>query len=309
MLKGMLKKIFLLCTVYPILLIACSNRLPAENSVPGSHPTPTSNQLFVSQNQTISLDQAGEVPVTGAPTVASFFEVVPTNTLYPTVTPIITTEEAPLRIGVLENQPITITVYANTLNPNWRIINSRRTVVNADSTDFVHSGDHAVALKFNDDFETAYFAVSPDSTETYLRDNVLAVSFWLNGGKNALTTSDLGVTVFGSNTYPYWVAGDNSVTNVVDPVFSETRLYDLGINRTIPPDTWVKIEVWLDDIIYDPLYSFFTGFYIKNDQGFLNTIYIDDVTLLVQEDVLRTPRQTPETPTPQVTFTPTPGTR
>jgi hypothetical protein len=73
------------------------------------------------------------------------------------------------------------------------------------------------------------------------------------------------VTVLGSNSYTYWVEDDISVKSIYEPVFSETRLYYLGVNRTIPPNTWVKVELWLDERIYDPDYRYVTGFYIKNE--------------------------------------------
>ena len=66
-----------------------------------------------------------------------------------------------------------------------------------------------------------------------------------------------------------------------NPTFSETRLYFLGINRDIPPETWVNVEVWLDDLQYDPIYEYVTGFYIKNDEGFGQTFYVDAVRIIM----------------------------
>jgi hypothetical protein len=79
------------------------------------------------------------------------------------------------------------------------------------------------------------------------------------------------------------VAGDDSVPSPVlgEPAFSETRLYYLDINRTIPPDTWVLIEMWLDELAYEPDYEYVTGFYIKNNEGFAQTYYVDDVQLIM----------------------------
>ena len=57
----------------------------------------------------------------------------------------------------------------------------------------------------------------------------------------------------------------------------------MHIKRAIPPNNWVEVVVWLDDRIYDPDYTNVTGMYIKNDQGFLDTFYIDDIKLLVQQ--------------------------
>ena len=83
------------------------------------------------------------------------------------------------------------------------------------------------------------------------------------------------------------MSGDRSVaatpeSSDADSSFSETRLYFLDIKHTIPPDTWVEVVVWLDQLIYDPPYKYVTGVYIKNDQGFFNTFYVDHVSLLVR---------------------------
>jgi hypothetical protein len=39
--------------------------------------------------------------------------------------------------------------------------------------------------------------------------------------------------------------------------------------------------VWLDDLEFDPPYRYVTGFYLKNDIGFRNTYYVDQVALLL----------------------------
>jgi len=151
----------------------------------------------------------------------------------------------------------------------------------------VHGGKKAIMVTPTADFGQFFLTVRKDALKIYPRDRILGVSFWLNGGANSIATSDLAVTVTGSNQYAYWVADDTSVK--VDspvtpeaPLFSETRLYFLHINHTIPPNTWVEVILWLDDQIYDPDYANVTGMYIKNDKGFLNPYYIDDIQLLVQ---------------------------
>lgn len=53
----------------------------------------------------------------------------------------------------------------------------------------------------------------------------------------------------------------------------------LGINRSIPPETWVLIELYPEDREFDPPYDFFTGFYIKNSLGFVQPFYIDRIEL------------------------------
>jgi len=151
----------------------------------------------------------------------------------------------------------------------------------------LHGGKKAIMVTPTDDFGLFFLTVRKDALKIYPRNRILGISFWLNGGENSIATSDLAVTVTGSNQYAYWVADDTSVK--VDrpltadaPLFAETRLYFLHINHSIPPNTWVEIILWLDDQIYDPDYTNLTGIYVKNDKGFLKPYYIDDVQLLVQ---------------------------
>ena len=139
-----------------------------------------------------------------------------------------------------------------------------------------------------DDFGLFFLTVRKEALKIYPRDRILGISFWLNGGAGSIATSDLAVTVTGSNKYTYWVADDTSVkvdtpVTADTPLFSETRLYFLHINHSIPPNTWVEVILWLDDRIYDPDYDNITGVYIKNDKGFLHPYYIDDIQLLVQQ--------------------------
>ena len=124
------------------------------------------------------------------------------------------------------------------------------------------------------------FGVREDSTEAFPNSQVISLSFWL-ASDELITLDDLSVTLFGSNDFPYWVAGDESVYIDGEFPFSETRLYFLGLNHSIPAKTWVEVVVILRDLIYDPDYEYLTGFYLKNDAGYLNTIYLDDIRLMM----------------------------
>ena len=134
------------------------------------------------------------------------------------------------------------------------------------------------------DYGNLAFTVKFGTKETYLREKTLGVRFWLYSGDATIGTQDLAVSVVGSNKYPYWVWNDSSVTNDNDPVFSETRLQYLGFNDAIPPDTWVQVEVWLDELLFDPEYKYVTGIYIKNGEDFRDTIWIDQVELVTTPD-------------------------
>jgi hypothetical protein len=185
------------------------------------------------------------------------------------------------------DQVAAISLYDDALNSDWSAERSGEVKYDVASTAFVHGGKKAIMVMPTDDFGRFFLTVRKDARKIYPRDRILGISFWLNGGANSIATSDLAVTVTGSNQYTYWVADDTSVkinatVTAESPLFSETRLYFLHVNRSIPPSSWVEVIVWLDDLIYDPNYTNITGMYIKNDKGFLNPYYIDDVQLLVQ---------------------------
>ncbi len=199
-------------------------------------------------------------------------------------------------------------IYDDALNPNWTLDNSF--LVDYDPLDTKHwfeslsesSADGkatgpgknaalstgAVAIKVTptDDFGALFFTVQPETTTDYSLNSVLGISFWLNSGPQLLDTADLAVAVLGSNELTYWQSGDDSVlgalSNAQDAeTFSETRLYFLDINRSIPPDTWTRVFVWLDELEFQPDYEHVTGFYIKTDGNFRGTFYVDQVSLLV----------------------------
>lgn len=172
-----------------------------------------------------------------------------------------------------------VTIYDDDLNQNWTILRNRGMDYNLEHAFQAHSGDVALAMKPRRDFSTMYFIVKNDANTIYHRDDVLGFSFWLYSGDDYVELDDLIVTIVGSNAYPYWVQEDDSVTNQYDPIFSETRLYYLGLNDVIPPETWVQVFVWLDDLLFDPIYDYVTGFYIKNDAGFFRTVLIDELVM------------------------------
>lgn len=154
---------------------------------------------------------------------------------------------------------------------------------------YVHSGRSAIEARPTGGNGVLFFTVPANASAAFPRDRTLGVSFWLNSGDGIIATDDLAVTVLGSNAYDHWVANDTSVqmdgrdTSGQSFLFSETRLYYLGINRDIPPDTWVEVILWIEDRQFDPFYDYVTGFYIKNDAKFQNTFYIDNVNLILLE--------------------------
>jgi hypothetical protein len=139
-------------------------------------------------------------------------------------------------------------------------------------------------LKFTptEDFGSVFLTLK-EGTKPILYDDVLGVVFYINPGDETLYTDQMAVTIIGSNDYTYYRADDNSVTlDEGTSFFSETRLYYLGLNQAIPPMNWIEVIVWLDDLPYDPDYTYITGVYFKSGEGGVrNAIYLDDVALIL----------------------------
>lgn len=131
------------------------------------------------------------------------------------------------------------------------------------------------------DYGWLYFTLEPNTPLTLPCDKVVGISMHINGGNYEIGPSDLSISIRGSNAYTYWVSSDNSVQLSDKISFSETRLYYLEITRAIPRNTWVEVIIYPSKLMYDPNYLYITGFYLKNDKGMYQTIYIDNVTLLL----------------------------
>jgi hypothetical protein len=189
----------------------------------------------------------------------------------------------PTQTPTASNRPTpTVTIYDDEINDNWTLDNSVGMEYGARSYPG-HTGRYTLSVVPQIDYGKLFFTVQPDATERYLRKDIAAVAFWLYSGDDYMPLSSLAVAMAGSNDRPFWDADDKSVTNQYRPIFSETRLYFLDFNNSIPPRTWTEVVVWLDDLIYDPNYEYFTGVYLKNDEGFLRPFYIDNVRLIMTE--------------------------
>lgn len=249
------------CIVAMALLPACQSA-----GVPANGPL---------ERETVShLFLPVETVAAPAPTVAMadmFNTPVSAISIAPTMTP--STEAAtPAALQM---------VFDDHLYPGWSLAQSWDMAIDAANQQPVRCGSHslrATPLKANG----AMFVTNADPARAYLRDDYQALRFMLHGGEKGLTLEDLAVTVLGSNARPDFDPNDDSVEVDEDlgPFFSETRLYFLGFNRGIPPDTWVTVEVVLDELPYDPDYTYITGFYIKNDEAYRGTFYVDDIALI-----------------------------
>lgn len=172
-------------------------------------------------------------------------------------------------------------IYQDALLPGWETQNSWGVEYDLNEKDFVHRGRYGVAVTPVEDYGGMFFNREEGSSDAILREDVAGVSFWINAGENPIFPDDLAITLIGSNQYPYYVKGDTSVQEDFEKqFFSETRLSLLDFNNELQPDTWYQVILWLDELPYDPAYTYITGFYIKNDVGFKQTFYIDDLSLI-----------------------------
>lgn len=247
-------------------------------------PTPTSNVLFSGETGIFSADLEND-GVTSAPTLSNLFLPRATQTPKPTLPPHPTvTSQPPVLPTVYADPFVDVLIYDDELDADWQIIEPSAMEFYLKATEQVYSGQYAIEAVPKGDLSTLLITLRPNAQANYPRSQVLAISFQLYSGEDFIKTDALAVAVVGSNSFPYYVKNDNSVLNNYDPVFSETRLYYLGVNRDIPPDTWVEVTVWLEDRIYDPNYRYVTGFYIKNAADFRQSFRIDDVRLILQPD-------------------------
>lgn len=250
--------------------VGCASGSEQEEELKTVMPTPTVHSVFGTANgeNQISNDQIASDTLSGTPESQV---VEPTLTPLPTLTPVPTIERK------------IVTIYGDDLNVNWTLENSREVEYSLNDDFFVYDGVSSLAYKPKVEYADLAFTVKEDANEFYLRDDVLAIRFWLYSNDDYVDTDDLLVSVVGSNDFRYWVDGDDSV-KVQDsrPLFPATRLYYLNVEEDIPPNTWFQIEVWLNDLLFEPEYEYVTGVYIKNDEDFFQRIYIDEMELVLR---------------------------
>jgi len=278
----MSRKLLFLFTLLLLLLSSCNNGEMINPTPITVLPTPTVHQLFNGLNLTDET-QIDNVPLDNEahPTLASYFldDVDPAQ---PKITA--TPAAKPDKPKSLEAPfpSVEVVIFDEELHQNWIKVNDTG-ISNLVRSSVAHNGEKVLKVNFSEGFSKQIFAVQDGTTESYPRDLAQGVSFWLYSEEEHIANSDLSVTVLGSNVIPYWNPDDNSVKNSYKPIFSETRLYFLNFNRSIPPETWVEVVVWLNDLIYDPDYEYVTGMYILSDETFANTILIDEVKLIMKE--------------------------
>lgn len=237
-------------------------------------------------SQTPSLPEMSSTPGP-APTIAPMFIVQPTLTPKPATADLSATGF--VGNGGDSNRNATewqkeYTVYDEKLSPDWTVEHSFALEYTLQSRTFVDQGRFALQAVPKEDLAVLQFTLEKDAGTILRRDKVLGLHFRLSGGQDVIANDAISVAILGSNQYQYWVSNDKSVrvegrVNGDWPLFSETRLYYLDVHKSIPPGEWVDVYVWLDNLVYDPVYAYVTGFYLKSEG--LKRYYVDDVSLLL----------------------------
>jgi hypothetical protein len=264
-------------------LVACSAITSnGAQSATRVFPTPTKHVLFQGNVEIDASDSP--VSLAGAPTISSAFLMQSSATPSPVVTstPILQATAT----QTVKPEFFTVAVYDDSLNPNWEMQKDTGVDFDLKSASPVYRGQSAISfipnVKNKTQYGSLFFTVSDKSKEAYLQDQIVTLSFWLYSGDKPIPFDAMAVALVGSNSQPFWKADDHSVlVEGKDAVFSETRLYYLGFSRDIPANTWVQVEVDLDNLIYDPIYKYVTGFYLKMEAGFSQTLAVDDVNLIM----------------------------
>ncbi|MCS6887620.1 hypothetical protein [Chloroflexus sp.] len=241
----------------------------------------------------LTIDPATAVAPT--PTIAPFFQERPTATPFvppPTRTPLPTrppaTATAVTGSNDVSNLQV-VPVYRDTLSAGWSVANSALlSSLSLTQTNVVALGRAAIAVTPSESTGTLFFTLTRESGIELRRERVAALRLRLSGGNTPIANDAMTISVVGSNRVPYWEPNDDSVTlegrvtNSTEPLFPETRLYFLGLNRAIAPGEWAEIYVWLDDLIYEPEYTYVTGFYLKTSSDLVPQYYVDQVEFLVR---------------------------
>lgn len=261
-----------------LLLAGCGNEATPIVEASEVLETPTVHHAFAKSAEVV---EAVAVGSTGS-TQESLFQPVEV----PTRAESVPVDRTPL--PTLTPRPTVatriVTIFDDALAENWSLEHSEQVAYDVLEEEAVYNGRFSLSFTPQIEYSSLTFAVLPESDDIYLREDVLAVTFWLYSGEAFIDPEDLLVSVVGSNEYTYWVADDQSVTvNDDRPVFPATRLFFLDVTEVVPPNTWIQIEVWLNDLIYDPEYKYVTGIIIKNDELFMRTAFVDDVEMVIKE--------------------------
>jgi hypothetical protein len=233
------------------------------------------------------------VPATfDAPTLSPFFEPrTPSVAVRPTRTPIEWgsrtlipgSTSVPSSTIASGRKLVDVFLYDDALADEWLLDAPSDAVVDLGHTSRAYSGERCIAITPQGDYRRILLGLRPESEVSYPAERVAGVRLAIGSGENGLDPTDMAITVLGSNAYSHWVDDDDSVTIDQERFFSESRLYYFGVSQRIPPDSWFEVEIDLGDLPYQPEFEYLTALYVKNDAGFYDTFYLDDIRLLIVE--------------------------
>ncbi|MEM9773082.1 MAG: hypothetical protein AAF902_00780 [Chloroflexota bacterium] len=223
-------------------------------------------------------EEESDLGVGVVPTIAEDFQLPtprPTFTRLPTLTPPTNptaTQEVPIR---------SVVVFDDGFKSGWgfetedlfaELVEENR----YDGTQSIKVTPRLASSRF-------YIVANSDLNDPIRREDILLVSFYLNGGPSAISFDDITVTAQGSNTNIFWSENDRSAFTTAGATFAETQLSFLGIS-VIPAETWARVEFSPLDQEFDPVYRNFTGIYLTNSGSLLTPYYIDRIEILMVEE-------------------------
>lgn len=185
----------------------------------------------------------------------------------------------PLTVGQPAVGLALVPVFVDRLAPAWTSGNSWG-IASVDQTARVHAGERSLLVSPQAETAGLFFAVRPDSAQSFLRNNYLAVRFWINPDEQALNLDQLAVAVVGSDKRPYWSKDDVSVPQQDVAYGGDTKLAYLGFSQPLPANTWTPVEVWFNKLQAQPQTRYLTGFYLKFDGVARRTFFVDSVELV-----------------------------
>ncbi|MFK7804091.1 MAG: hypothetical protein AB8G95_20830 [Anaerolineae bacterium] len=214
----------------------------------------------------------------GIPTIApEYLDPTPmaTFTRLPTLTPITNptaTRELPLK---------TIVIFDDGFKNGWEMV--PEDVFAEFTNELVYDGENSIKVSPRLDGSSIYIVVGPDSRVPIRREDIINISFYLNGASAPISFDEMTITAQGSNVSTSWNKNDRSAITSSDAVFQRTQLAFLGVS-SIPADTWGRVEFSVQDQLFDPLYENLTGFYLSSYSNDLAPFYVDRIEILLFEE-------------------------
>lgn len=288
---------FIRFLILACLLSGCIGRRASSTEASPPQPVPTINPLLAKPDENtpsfVDAIPSGEITLVPISNTSSNTTSTPVPPSIPTPTANLMTPTASLAATPTPEPTgiITDTIYNGNVNGSWILQTSSGLTYKLQSFSQTYPATSALAVSPKVSGSILLFLVRQYARSQYLHSQVYGVTFWLNSGNNTINPGDLTLTILGSDQYPYYDPNDRSADSQFLLTKSGTRLYDLGFNRSIPPNTWVQVFIKLSDLVYDPGvqptpvtdtdYKYITGFFLRNEGTVLQTFYITQVGILL----------------------------